>query len=189
MLLDATIWIWLPLLFAIGTAFTRHNLVTLMFLAGTLVSALIVDRIAFITFITSLVVLATAYKLPVFANKQQGKWVYYFGWVLILTWCAMLFTHRMPGFNNLQVLDNVLSGPQSMPFSMYLNLDKPLAFFALLLTYPKLLGKGKQVEFTPILIILILLLVLLPVASLLGALRVEVSLPSWWWLFAINNLM
>lgn len=189
MLLDATVWVWLPLLFATATAFTRHKLTAILLLLVALVCALIVDRIEFIAFITALFVLATAYQLPRLANNQKGRWVYYSGWALVLIWCALLFTHAMPGFNNLQVLDDVKSGPQSIPFSMYLNLDKPLAFFALLLAYPKLLGETKRIEFKHILLILVPLLSLLPIASFLGALKVELSLPGWWWLFAVNNLM
>lgn len=189
MLLEATIWIWLPLLLAIAAALTRHSKAMFLLLGGTLVSALVVNRIEPVALITSLVVLATAYQLPTLAGKSQGKPLYLFGWGVVLIWCAMLFLHLMPGFNNLKVLDKVVSGPQSMPFSMYLNLDKPLAFFALLFAYPKLLGEAKQVDFKRVLSIVVPLLALLPVASFLGALNVELSLPSWWWLFAINNLM
>ncbi|MCA0936510.1 CPBP family intramembrane metalloprotease [Vibrio alginolyticus] len=189
MLLEATIWIWLPLLLAIAAAFTRHNKTMLFLLGVTLVSALVVNRIEPVALITSLVVLATAYQLPTLAGKPQGQPLYLFGWGVVLIWCAMLFLHLMPGFNNLKVLDKVVSGPQSLPFSMYLNLDKPLAFFALLFAYPKLLGEAKQVDFKRVLSIVVPLLTLLPVASFLGALNVELSLPSWWWLFAINNLM
>ncbi|MEX3071186.1 lysostaphin resistance A-like protein [Vibrio alginolyticus] len=189
MLLEATIWIWLPLLLAIGAAFTRHNKVMLFLLGVTLVSALVVKRIEPVAFITSLVVLGAAYQLPAITQKQQGKALYLFGWGVVLIWCAVLFLHLMPGFNNLKVLDKVVSGSQSLPFSMYLNLDKPLAFFALLFANPKLLGEAKQVDFKRVLFIVVPLLALLPIASFLGALNVELSLPSWWWLFAINNLM
>ncbi|MGP8305959.1 lysostaphin resistance A-like protein [Vibrio sp. YIC-376] len=189
MLLEATIWIWLPLFLAIGAAFTRHMSAMLLLLAVTLVSALIVKRIEPIAFITSLVTLGIAYKLPEFADRQRGKPLYLLGWIAVLIWCAMLFTHLMPGFNNLQVLDKVLAGPQSIPFSMYLNLDKPLALFALLFAYPALLGSEKRVELHRLSVILILLFALFPIACLLGALKVELSLPNWWWLFAINNLM
>ncbi|MCF7480258.1 CPBP family intramembrane metalloprotease [Vibrio sp. J1-1] len=189
MLLDGTVWVCLPLLVAIAMAFTRHQMVSLLLVIVTLVGALIVKRLEFIAFITSLFVLATADQLPRLANNQPGKWIYYCGWALVLSWCAMLFTHIIPGFHNLQVLDDVKSGPQSIPFSMYLNLDKPLAFFALLFAYPKLLGEAKRVELKSLLFILVPLLGLLPVASSFGALKSELSLPDWWWLFAVNNLM
>ncbi|MGL6500415.1 hypothetical protein ACSZOJ_19370 [Aeromonas dhakensis] len=50
--------------------------------------------------------------------------------------------HLIPGFTNLKVLDQVQAGPASVPFNMYLNLDKPLVFFGLLLAWPALLGPG-----------------------------------------------
>lgn len=188
MLLEATIWVWIPLLLSIAAAFTRHKPAMFVLIAITLVSAFAVKRLEPIGFISALIVLGIAYQLPVLARRNR-KLLYSLGWGVVLIWCVMLFLHFMPGFNNLKVLDNVLSGPQSIPFTMYLNLDKPLAFFALLLAYPRLLGSGKRVEFRYLPIILVLLLALLPIASVLGALKVEISLPSWWWIFALNNLM
>ncbi len=188
-LFETTIWIWLPLLLSIGAAFTRHSKMMFLLLGITLVSAFLVNRIEPVALITSLVVLGAAYKLPAIAHRPRGKSLYLFGWGIVLIWCAMLFLHLMPGFHNLKVLDKVVSGHQSLPFSMYLNLDKPLAFFALLFAYPKLLGEAKQVDFKRVLSIVVPLLALLPVANFLGALKVELSLPSWWWLFALNNLM
>lgn len=101
----------------------------------------------------------------------------------------MLFVHLIPGFNNLQILDKVTAGPLSAPFSMYLNLDKPLALFALFLAYPFLLGSEAKGRIKPALLVMIPLLSLLPISAMLGALKPELSLPSWWWLFALNNLI
>lgn len=107
----------------------------------------------------------------------------------MIIWCVMLFVHLIPGFNNLQVLNKVTAGPLSAPFSMYLNLDKPLALFALFLAYPFLLGSEAKGRVKPALLVMIPLLSLLPIAAMLGALKPELSLPSWWWLFALNNLI
>ncbi len=121
--------------------------------------------------------------------EPKMKLVYYLGWSVVIIWCVMLFVHLIPGFNNLQVLDKVTAGPLSAPFSMYLNLDKPLALFALFLAYPFLLGSEAKGRVKPALLVMIPLLSLLPIAAMLGALKPEFSLPSWWWLFALNNLI
>ena len=85
--------------------------------------------------------------------------------------------------------EKLQAGPLSADFNMYLNLDKPLAFFALLYIFPHLLGKPQQPNYRMILVVCTLLFSLLPIASVLGAIKPEFTIPSWWWLFAFNNLM
>ena len=187
--LDSAIWLWVPLILAIGAVFFRQKVVALVLLGLTLLSALFIGRIELTAFVSTLVVLGVAYRLPMLASNQKTKPVYYLGWSVVIIWCVMLFVHLIPGFNNLQVLDKVTAGPLSAPFSMYLNLDKPLALFALFLAYPFLLGSEAKGRVKPALLVMILLLSLLPIAAMLGALKPELSLPSWWWLFALNNLI
>ncbi|MGR5409371.1 CPBP family intramembrane glutamic endopeptidase [Vibrio sp. PNB22_8_1] len=189
MILDSAIWLWLPLILAIGSVFLRQKAVALALLGLTLLIALFIGRIELVAFVSTLVVLGVAYRLPMLASNQKMKLVYYLGWSVVIIWCVMLFVHLIPGFNNLQVLDKVTAGPLSAPFSMYLNLDKPLALFALFLAYPFLLGSEAKGRVKPALLVMIPLLSLLPIAAMLGALKPELSLPSWWWLFALNNLI
>ncbi|WP_027779192.1 CPBP family intramembrane glutamic endopeptidase [Paraburkholderia caledonica] len=47
-----------------------------------------------------------------------------------------LFQHWLPGFQNLKVIDAARFTPDAAPYTMYLNFDKPLIGFWLLLTYP-----------------------------------------------------
>lgn len=189
MILDSAIWLWVPLILAIGAVFFRQKVVALVLLGLTLLSALFIGRIELTAFVSTLVVLGVAYRLPMLASNQKTKPVYYLGWSVVIIWCVMLFVHVIPGFNNLQVLNKVTAGPLSAPFSMYLNLDKPLALFALFLAYPFLLGSEAKGRVKPALLVMIPLLSLLPIAAMLGALKPELSLPSWWWLFALNNLI
>lgn len=87
------------------------------------------------------------------------------------------------------MLDKVIASAHSTPFSLYLNLDKPLVFFALLLAFPALLGQSKTANIKATLLTLVPLFALLPIAVWLGALAFEWSLPEWWWIFALNNLL
>lgn len=187
--LDSTVWIWLPVLTAISGAFLRLKTPPVVLLATALLSAYVVDRLEFFAAVSSIGILWIAYKLPSLKQPHRHPLIVFFAWTLILIWCALLFLHRVPGFNNLLVLDNVLAGPHSLPFSMYMNLDKPLAFFALLFAYPTLLGNNKTVQIKPLFLTIAGLFTLFPLATSLGALEIEPSLPSWWWLFALNNLM
>ncbi|HZZ10070.1 MAG TPA: CPBP family intramembrane glutamic endopeptidase [Paraburkholderia sp.] len=47
-----------------------------------------------------------------------------------------LFQHLLPGFHNLRVIAAARFTPDAAPYTMYLNFDKPLIGFWLVLTYP-----------------------------------------------------
>lgn len=189
MVLTSAIWIWLPLIAAILSGFTRHKLITFVLLAVTLVCALIFGRIEPLAMGISTILLLVAHCILTLVNQKHSKLLVYLFWTVVILICGLLFLHRLPGYNNLLVLDHVYTGPQSLPFTMYLNLDKPIAFFALLLAYPQLVGNKQKLHFKGILLAIVLLVSLLPLASLTGSLKVELSLPDWWWLFALNNFM
>lgn len=189
MILESDIWLWLPLIFSIGASFAHKNAIALILLVLTLLGAFALGRIELIALISSFIMLSFSYYLSLLLATKHAKPINYIGFGIVLTWCVMLFLHLIPGFNNLQVLDNVQAGPESLPFSMYLNLDKPLTFFALILAYPILLGGKKKWQLKPLFITLPLLLSLLPIAAYLGAIKTELSLPPWWWLFVLNNLL
>lgn len=111
------------------------------------------------------------------------------GYTLLLFWSIVMFLHWLPGVFNQQVLDGVIAKPDSVPFNLYLNLDKPLVFFAWLLALPGILGQPRAFDYRKLLLILLATFSLLPLAAGLGALRPEIGLPTWWWLFALNNLL
>ncbi|MBB1312011.1 MULTISPECIES: CPBP family intramembrane glutamic endopeptidase [Aliivibrio] len=184
MILDLSMWIWLPLALAIALAFIQQTKVSLGLLGLTLVGALIEQRLTVSGLVGMLVGLFVAYRAPSLERKWQiGAYAF------IFVWCVALFLHLIPGFTNAKVLDAVVSGPLSIPFTMYLNLDKPFIFFGLLLAYPAILGSKATFNKKAILLTAIPLFSLLPMAWGLGALKPEFSLPSWWWLFALNNLL
>ena len=59
------------------------------------------------------------------------------GHALFLVLAALLFLHWLPGFHNPQVIARAALTPDAVPFGMYLNLDKPLvAFWVVLAATP-----------------------------------------------------
>jgi membrane protease YdiL (CAAX protease family) len=108
---------------------------------------------------------------------------------LLLLWAIALMLHVIPGVHNLKVLDQVLASPTSTPFNLYLNLDKPLIFFGLLLAWPTLLGGGGHVRWRALTLLSLPLTMLLLLAWLCGAIKPDIGLPDWWWLFILNNLL
>jgi CAAX protease family protein len=104
---------------------------------------------------------------------------------------VLLTLHLLPGFQNPVLLGPVTFTPDAVPFKMYLNFDKSAVGFALLLLYRPLLrergvaraliaGVGGAV---------LALLLTLPVALALGAVRWEPKYPEAFWLWALNNLL
>lgn len=176
--------IWGALALATLLCLARQRLPGFLLLAVALLLALWLDRITTAALPVTLVALLLAWRLPSLSGHRRTL-----AWSALLAWAVALTLHLVPGFSNLKVLDQALAGPASVPFNMYLNLDKPLLFFGLLLACPTLLGKGGAIRWRPLAMLLLPLGALLVIAWQLGALRPEVGLPHWWWLFALNNLL
>ena len=109
--------------------------------------------------------------------------------VAFIAWCAALYFHWVPGFHNWQVLKEVYAGPESTAFSMYANLDKPLIFCALSFGWAQAFGNHQSLQPRMLLISVSGLVGMLLLAWGLGAIRPELTLPAWWWIFALNNLL
>ncbi|PAJ73347.1 hypothetical protein CJF42_16275 [Pseudoalteromonas sp. NBT06-2] len=183
--------IWLLLAVAIITAFYNSK-VSFVALALSLVLAFWLNHISIIGGIIICVGLAVA-KLQALT---QGKLKLILQTAVVL-WMVALAAHLIPGFNNLHVLEQVLTGENSLPFSLYLNLDKPLVFFALLLLIPDMLKQ--QTLYKPLHNIInktqfvgLVTLTILGIYALaygFGLLKFEISTPAWLWVFALNNLI
>ncbi|WP_323981529.1 CPBP family intramembrane glutamic endopeptidase [Aeromonas media] len=176
--------IWLALGLAVLLCLARQQRSGLILLGIALLTALWLERLGPVAALVSLAGLLLAWRTPTLPQPWRGVAL-----TLVLLWALALTLHLVPGFDNLKVLDRVQAGPASVPFTLYLNLDKPLIFFGLLLAWPALLGPGGAIRWRPLALLMLPLAALLITAWQLGALKPEVGLPHWWWLFALNNLL
>ena len=176
--------IWLALGLAVLLCLARQQRSGLILLGVALLTALWLERLSPVAALVSLAGLLLAWRTPTLPQPWRGVAL-----TLVLLWALALTLHLVPGFDNLKVLDRVQAGPASVPFTLYLNLDKPLIFFGLLLAWPALLGPGGAIRWRPLALLMLPLAALLITAWQLGALKPEVGLPHWWWLFVLNNLL
>ena len=176
--------IWGALALAVLLCLVRQRLPGLILLGVALLAALYLGRLSPSALLITLAGLLLAWRTPGLPQPWRGAAL-----TLVLLWAIALMLHLIPGFSNLKVLDQVQAGPASVPFNMYLNLDKPLVFFGLLLAWPALLGQGGAIRWRALALLLLPLAALLITAWQLGALKPEAGLPHWWWLFALSNLL
>ena len=68
----------------------------------------------------------------VYAHQKWLKWL---SLSVFLVLAVGMITHWMPGFNNPLLLDQIRFSPDSIPFKMYLNIDKTVIGIFILLIY------------------------------------------------------
>lgn len=112
------------------------------------------------------------------------------GHVIFVALAAALGFHLLPGFYNPQVIGPVRLTPDAVPFTMYLNLDKPLVGFWLLLAWPALcLKRNSWSGLRGTAIGVATAMVCLGLALGLGEIAFEPGWPELGWLWALNNLL
>jgi hypothetical protein len=150
--------------------------------------AMMLERLAVSTALLLGVIFATVFLL----KEGQQRWQKVVRHSVVILLSLALSLHLVPGFENWQLLNEVQLSAQSRPFSLYLNLDKPLVLFLLLLLLPDLPGRYRlnfNASIRLLMISLLVVSVILALAVLAGFVALEWKVPHWWWLFAFNNLM
>jgi len=178
------IWPWLLLMFCLAIHWGGFHRMGWSIFAAWLVAAFVTGALELPALIAIAVGLGLAFSLP----GRRGT-LAIAGHAVLVLWSVAMAAHLLPGFNNLPALDQVQTGPLSMPYSLHLNQDKPIIFLALLLAWPRLLTQTTRFQRTPLLLTLLFCAMLLPLAFFAGILKAEPALPAWLGLFLIANLL
>jgi membrane protease YdiL (CAAX protease family) len=122
-------------------------------------------------------------KRPAFAR--------YAGHVVFIGVAAALALHLLPGFHNPRVIGPVRYTPDALPFSMYLNLDKPLAGFWLMLALPWIPAarEPRAAVMAGVIALLFTTLACLLLAGGLGLVAWAPKMPDSAPLWLLNNLL
>ncbi len=182
--------VWLLLAISIGCVLTKTTAWRIPLLL-TLIAAVTFNVLTVI----GAAIMISGIAIASFTARQQAKPLLYAGHIIVVLWIIGLILHLYPGINNLLVLDHVNSGPLSRPFTLYFNIDKPMLIFALLLLVPNIVSNNEynwhhlSLSLRQKTIIGGGLISLPLLAWALQLVQPELTLPSWWWIFAINNLI
>ncbi|AKM32274.1 CAAX protease [Pandoraea faecigallinarum] len=150
-------------------------------------AALTNGQIGFLAAMPVALLLVAAYAV----SPHRKPYLQYFGHALFILLAIALSMHWLPGFHNPRVIGPERFTADAVPFSMYLNLDKPLVGFWLLLVLPWIRPSREwRVSMKAGLCSMLMTsAACLLIAVLLGLVRWEPKWPSASWLWLLNNLL
>lgn len=122
--------------------------------------------------------------------RRQVRWQQTLGHLLFVVLAIALPLHWLPGFHGARVIDKAVLSEGAVPFSMYLNLDKPLIGLWLLLACPWLVMlRARGLAMSLALILPLTLFACLGGAWTLGLVAWAPKWPDQAWLWLANNLL
>ncbi|MEZ5524451.1 MAG: CPBP family intramembrane glutamic endopeptidase [Pseudomonadales bacterium] len=176
--------VWLVLAFAVLAIFTQQKFWPVLVAAAYILAAVfgLVEWIGLL--------FASSGFLLAWLVKKTGGWQSWVFQALLVLWALALAAHLLPGFHTLMVLDQVLSGSESTPYSLMLNLDKPLIIFGFILLMPSMLQGHRHQAVKLMTISAVALLLVLPfLGCAIDLIKPEFSLPEWLGWFVFKNLL
>lgn len=125
------------------------------------------------------------------ALSTQNRHMRYAGHGLFIVLALALALHWLPGFHNGRAINPERLSPDAVPFSMYLNLDKPLIGFWLLLVCPWIAPRfvWRASVGAALMGLMLAALAALGGALLLGMIAWAPKWPTQGWLWLLNNLL
>ncbi|MDR5760076.1 CPBP family intramembrane glutamic endopeptidase [Caballeronia sp. LZ035] len=150
-------------------------------------AALIVGQLSAPALLVIALLAVAAYAI----SPRRSRLIRIAGHALFIALAIGLGLHAWPGFHNERVIVSERMTPDALPFTMFLNLDKPLTGFWLLLALPGLAAARRTAVTlnTTLLCVLPTAVACLCAAQLLGVVHWAPKLPPDSILWALNNLL
>lgn len=112
-------------------------------------------------------------------NKSQNHYISISLTLLLVIFSIGLSIHMIPGFNNLRLLDNIVISSNTIPYTLWLNFDKPLIAIGFLWIFSERDQKDIFESLkTLVLIFPLSLLILMMLSFLLGYVHFEPKFPD-----------
>jgi uncharacterized protein len=112
--------------------------------------------------------------------------------VIAFLFSVIFFIHAVPGIINIKVIDHAVFSNWAAPFTMYLNLDKPLVGLFILFFSHRLIQTGKQWKETlwmTLPIAIIGFIIILGLAFILRYVNFDPKFNSVFFIWAMSNLI
>ncbi|WP_050478717.1 CPBP family intramembrane glutamic endopeptidase [Herbaspirillum rhizosphaerae] len=124
-------------------------------------------------------------------TEQRHRLWQYFGHALFIVLALALSLHLFPGFHNPKVFGPERITADAVPFTMYLNLDKPLVGFWLVLLFPWIRPSRdlRAALIAGVSTALIATAACMALAVVLGMVAWIPKFPAVSWLWMLNNLL
>ncbi|TYK64653.1 CPBP family intramembrane glutamic endopeptidase [Colwellia echini] len=162
-----------------------------------LILLLLLDHISIVAALVS-----SFYLLIIYSDKSYFKGYLTLRIILFIMLSAALLLHKIPGFHNIAVYQDIQFSPDALPYSLYLNFDKFLIAIILLpyvlikdnrtrKALPKLprLLTNYSLPMAMLIISILTISIVLTLALLLGLVNWQVKLPEKAFLFFVKMLV
>lgn len=124
-------------------------------------------------------------------RSQQKTIPAFVSHLIVLLLAAPLILHLIPGFHNLVAVGPERLTPDAVPFRLYLNLDKPLLLFWLLLVCPQIISRRPLPVSLAAGIVAggVTVVICLGAALTMHLVGWAPKWPEWGWLWVLDNLL